>query len=57
MSIEAMKIALEALEYVMTPHGGTRAHVRDSKEARHVAYAWTCLRQAIATEESSATQG
>ena len=51
MSIEAMKIALEALEHVITPHGGIRAHVRDSKEARHVAYAWTSLRQAIAEAE------
>jgi hypothetical protein len=45
---EALKLALSALEVVLTPHGGTRAHVWDSDEAKHVANAYQEITDALA---------
>jgi hypothetical protein len=47
MSKETLKLALEALGYVLTPHGGTRAHVWDSEEARTVVDAYKALEEAL----------
>ena len=44
---ETMKLAHWALGYVLTPHGGTRAHVWDSDEARTVVNAYKALEEAL----------
>lgn len=36
MSKELIENALKALSFVTTPHGGTRAHVWDSEEAKFI---------------------
>jgi hypothetical protein len=56
MSKEAMTLALEALGYVLTPHGGTRAHVWDSDEARIVVDAYKALEEALAKQEHDCTR-
>lgn len=45
---EALKLAFEAFQYVVTPSGGTRAYVWDSNEARLVADAYRALEKALA---------
>ena len=54
MSKETIKLLLEALGYVLTPHGGTRAHVWDSDEARFVVQAYKALEEALANEDADA---
>lgn len=51
MSKETLKLLLEALGYVLTPHGGTRAHVWNSDEARFVVQAYKVLEEALAKQE------
>ena len=56
MSKETIKLLLEALGYVLTPHGGTRAHVWDSDEARFVVQAYKVLEEALAKQEQKRPQ-
>ena len=51
MTQEALKLAFEAFQYVVTPSGGTRAYVWDSSEARLVADAYRALEKALAQEQ------
>jgi hypothetical protein len=51
MSKETLKLLLEALGYVLTPHGGTRAHVWDSDEARFVVQAYKVVEEALKQEQ------
>ena len=51
MSKETLKLLLEALGYVLTPDGGTRAHVWDSDEARFVVQAYKVVEEALAKQE------
>ena len=57
MNKETIKLLLEALGYVLTPHGGTRAHVWDSDEARFVVQAYKVLEEALAKQEQSDSVG
>lgn len=57
MSKETLKLLLEALGYVLTPHGGTRAHVWDSDEARFVVQAYKVLEEALAKQEQGEPVG
>ena len=50
---EALKLAFEAFQYVVTPSGGTRAYVWDSNEARLVAEAYRALEKALAQPEQT----
>jgi len=51
MSKETLNLLLEALEYVLTPYGGTRAHVWDSDEARFVVQAYKVVEEALSKQE------
>ena len=53
MTQEALKLAFEAFQYVVTPSGGTRAYVWDSSEARLVADAYRALEKALAQPKES----